>query len=153
MYDLYCLKCKKYHHHNNDKCDVLSLVPVTRRCRTLADKLFEMGIELFGVAHFTQLAVGSQNKYIINVIVELRSISQIEILGTLLAKWRIYTETYSSDRTPLVVPILAYYESYCCDGVKSADDRTQEVIDEFVQYLNDTYDADGVKSVLNFMFS
>lgn len=152
MSDLYCLKCRKYHHHNYLKCDILSLVPVTRRCKTLADKLYSMGIELFGVAHFTQKVVGSENKYIINVIVELRHISQIELLGTLLAKWRIYTETYSDDRTPLVVPILAYYETYCCDGVKSINNRVQEVIGEFVQYLEENYDADGLKSVYMLMF-
>jgi|GEM_PF-6106362 len=152
MSDLYCLKCKVYAYHNH-KCNVLSLIPVTRKCRTLADKLYELNIEPFGVAHFTQKVNGSENKYIINVIVELRYSYQIEILGTLLAKWRIYTETYSDDRTPLAIPILAYYETYCFDGVKTVDMRVQEVIDEFVQYLNDTYDADGINSVLTFMYS
>lgn len=151
MSDLYCLKCRKYHHHNYNKCDILSFVPVTRRCRTLADKLFELSIEPLGVAHFTQKVVGSENKYIINVIVELRSIAQIELLGTLLAKWRVYTETYSSDRTQLVVPILAYYETYCCDGIKSVDNRVQEVIDKFVQFLSNNFDADGLKSVYMLM--
>ena len=84
---------------------------------------------------------------------ELRRIAEIEILGTLPIKWRIYTETYSDDRTPLAIPILAYYETYCFDGVKTVDMRVQEVIDEFVQYLNDTYDADGINSVLTFMYS
>lgn len=152
MSDLYCLKCKKYHHHNYNKCDILSLVPVTRKCRNLADRLFEMGIELLGVAHFTQKVVGSENKYIINVIIELRESYQIELLGTLSAKWRVYTETYSDDHTQLVIPILAYCETYCYDGVKSADERTQEVIDEFVQYLEENYDADGLKSVYMLMF-
>lgn len=152
MSDLYCLKCKKYHHHNYHKCDILSLVPVTRRCRTLADTLYSMGIELFGVAHFTQKVNGSEN-YIINVIVELKSISQIELLNRLLPKWKIHTETYSSDRTPLVVPILAYYETYCYDGVKGVDNRVQEIIDEFVKYLSDNFDADGFKAVTTLMYS
>lgn len=153
MSDLYCLKCKKYHHHNNDKCDVLSLVPVTRRCRTLADKLYSMGIELFGVANFTQLAVDSDNKYIINVIVELRHLYQIELLDRLPKKWRVYTETYSDDHTPLAVPILAYYETYCYDGVKSADDKVKEIVDEFTQYLDDNFDAEAVKAIITLMCS
>ena len=153
MSDLYCLKCKKYHHHNYHKCDVLSLVPVTRRCRNLADTLYSMGIELFGVAHFTQLVTGSQNKYIINIIVELRHLYQIELLNRLPIKWRVYTETYSSDRTPLAVPILAYYETYYCDGTKGVDNRVQEIIDGFVLYLEENYDADGVKAVTTLMYS
>lgn len=153
MSDLYCLACKKYHHHNYHKCDVLSLVPVTRRCRTLADRLYSMGIDLFGVAHFSQKVVGSENKYVINVIIELKQITQIGILGdNFPIKWKVHTETYSSDRTKLVVPILAYYETYLYDGGKSADERTQEVIDEFIKYL-ENYDPDGVKSIITLMYS
>lgn len=153
MSDLYCLACRKYHHHNYHKCDVLSLVPVTRKCRTLADTLHSMGIELLGVGHFTQKVVGSQDKYIINVIVELRHSYQIEILGTFPMKWRVYTETCSDDRTKLVIPILAYYETYCYDGVKSVDERVQEIIDGFVQYLDTTCDPQSTKSVLMLMYS
>ena len=153
MSDLYCLKCRKYHHHNSNKCDILSLIPVTRRCRTLADTLYSLGIELFGVAHFTQLVNGSKNKYIINVIVELRDISQLIILDRLSIKWKIHSETCSDDRTKLAIPILAYYETYCDDGVKTVDMRVQEIIDEFVQYLNDTYDADAVQSIITLMYS
>ncbi|WP_238900048.1 hypothetical protein [Clostridium sp. YIM B02500] len=152
MSDLYCLKCRKYHHRNSNKCNILSLVPVTRHCRNLADRLFEIGIELLGVAHFTQLVNGSKNKYIINIHIELRHSYQIEILGRLPIKWRLYKETTSDDHTPLVVPVLAYYETYCCDGVKSVDDRVQEVVDEFVQYLNNTYDADAIQSVTMLMY-
>lgn len=150
MSDLYCLKCRKY--HNSNKCNVLSLVPVTRRCRILADTLYSMGIDLFGVAHFTQKVNGSEN-YIINVIVELKSISQIELLDRLLPKWKIHTETYSEDRTPLAVPILAYYETYHYDGVRSVDNRVQEIIDGFVLYLEKNYDADGFKAVTTLRYS
>jgi hypothetical protein len=113
-----------------------------------------MGIELLGVAHFTQLVNGSTNKYIINVHIELKQSYPTGILGDNLPniKWRIYTETSSDDRTQLVIPILAYYETYYYDGVKSVDNRVQEVIDGFVQYLDDNYDADGIKSVLTLMY-
>lgn len=153
MSDLYCLKCKKYHYRNSHKCDILSLVPVTRRCRKLADKLFELCIEPFSAGHFTQLAVGSTNKYIINVCIELRYRYPVDILENLPKRWRIHTETCSSDRTPLVIPVLAYYETYYYDGVKTVDERTQEVIDDFVQHLNDTYDADGIQSIITLMYS
>lgn len=153
MSDLYCLKCKKHHHSNYNKCNVLSLIPVTRKCRKLADKLFELSVVPFSVGHFTYPAAGSKDRYIINVCVELQPRYPIDILINLPMKWRIYTETYSSDRTPLTVPVLAYYENYCCDGVKTVDDRVQDVIDEFVQYLEEHYDADGIQSVLTFMYS
>ncbi|WP_410506269.1 hypothetical protein ACER0A_012160 [Haloimpatiens sp. FM7315] len=104
------------------------------------------------MAHFTQKVNGSEDRYIINVFVELRHSFQIEILGSFPIKWRLYTETCSSDRTPLVIPVLAYYETYYYDGVKSVDDRVKEVINEFIQYLDDTYDAAGIKSVLTLMY-
>lgn len=153
MSDLYCLRCKKYAYRNRHKCDILSLVPVTRRCRNLADKLFELNIEPLGVAHFTQNVVGSKNKYVINICIELKHSFQVGMLDRLPIKWSIYTETSSNDRTKLVIPVLTYYETYCYDGVKSVDNRVQEVIDKFVQYLDDTYDAAGIKSVLTLMYS
>lgn len=152
MSDLYCLACRKYHYRNNHKCDVLSLVPVTRQCRNLADKLYELNIEPLSVGHFTQLAVGSDSKYIINICIELQQRYSIDILRNLPIKWRIYTKTCSSDRTQLVIPILAYYETYYYDGVKTVDERTQEIIDEFIEYLDDNYDADGINSVLTLMY-
>lgn len=151
MSDLYCLRCRKYAYHSH-KCDILSLVPVTRRCRTLADTLYSMGIEPLSVAHFTQNVVGSKDRYIINIVIELRHSYPTSILGDLPIKWRIYTETSSDDRTKLAIPILAYYETYCFDGVKSADMRVQEVIDEFIQYLS-TRDAESTKSVITLMYS
>lgn len=152
MSDLYCLRCKVYAYRNH-KCNVLSLVPVTRKCRTLADKLFELSIEPFSVGHYTQLVVGSKDRYIINVCIELRHSYPINILSDLPIKWRIYTETGSDDRTKLVIPILAYYETYHYDGVKSVDNRVQEVIDEFVQYLNYTYNAEAIKAVITLTYS
>lgn len=153
MSDLYCLRCKKYAYRNH-KCNILSLVPVTRRCRTLADKLYELNIEPFSVGHFTQKVNGSENKYIINVIVELRHSYQIGILGdNFPIKWKVHTETYSEDRTPLAVPILAYYETYLYDGVKTVDDRATEVINDFIHYLEEHYDPDGIKAVLKLMQS
>ncbi|MBC2457169.1 hypothetical protein [Clostridium beijerinckii] len=65
----------------------------------------------------------------------------------------MYTETISSDSTPLAIPVLAYYETYCCDGIKTVDDRVQEVIEQFVQFLSDTYDADAVKAVITLKHS
>lgn len=152
MSDLYCLKHKVYAYRNRHKCDILSLVPVTRRCRNLADKLFELGIEPLTVAHFSQLVVGSKNKYIINVHIELRHSYPLDILGDLPIKWKYYTKTSSDDHTPLAIPILAYYETYCYDEVKSVDMRVQEIIDGFIQYLDDNYDSQGIKSVLIFMY-
>lgn len=149
MSDLYCLACGKYAYRNRHKCDILSLVPVTRRCRNLADKLFELGIEPLSVAHFTQLAVGSDYKYIINVLIELRHSYPVDILGdSLPIKWRWYSETSSDDRTPLLIPILAYYETYCYDGVKSVDDRVQEIIKQFENHLDTAYDPQSIKAVL-----
>lgn len=152
MSDLYCLKHKVYSYRNRHKCDILSLVPVTRRCRNLADRLYELGIEPLSVAHFTQQVVGSENKYIINIHIELRHSYPVGILGDLPIRWRWYKETCSSDRTPLAIPILAYYETYCYDGVKSVDNRVQEVIDEFVQYL-DTRDSEATKAVITLTYS
>ena len=153
MSDLYCLKCRKYHHSSNHKCNVLSLIPVTRRCKKLADTLYKLCIEPFSVGHFTYPVTGSENRYVLNVIVELQPKYTLNILSDLPIRWRIYTETYSSDRTPLVVPVLAYYENYCYDGIKTVDDRVQEVIDEFVQFLDANYDAEAIKAIITLTYS
>jgi len=147
MSDLYCLKCKKYAYRNRHKCDILSLVPVTRRCRNLADRLYELCIEPLSVGHFTQLVNGSKDRYIINICVELKHSYQVWLLDNLPIKWKIYTETFSSDRTQLVIPVLAYYETYYYDGIKTVDNRVQEIIDGFFQFLDNSFDADGIKSV------
>ena len=149
---LRCLKLKVFAYKNH-KCNLRSLVPVTYECRYLADRLYSLGIEPLCVAHFTQLVNGSDCKYIINVHIELKHSYPLDILGdSLPIKWRWYNETISSDRTPLVIPILAYYETYCYDGIKSVDDRVKEIIDEFVQYLDTTCDPQATKSVLMFMY-
>lgn len=147
MADLYCLKCKVYAYRNHHKCYILSLVPVTRRCRIIADRLYELGIEPLSVAHFTQPVVGSDCKYIINIHIELRHSYPAGILGDLPIKWRWYKETISEDRTPLAIPILAYYETYCYDGVKSVDVRVQEIINEFENYLN-TRDIASTRAII-----
>lgn len=152
MADLYCLKHKVYAYRNRHKCDILSLVPVTRRCRNLADTLYSMGIEPLSVGHFAQKVNGSEDRYIINICIELHHSYPIDILSNLPKKWRIYNETISSDRTQLVIPILAYYETYCVDGGNTVDERTQEIIDGFVLYLEENYDPQGIKSVLTFMY-
>lgn len=153
MSDLYCLTCKKYHHHNSNKCDIMSLIPTTRKCRKLADKLFELCIEPLSVGHFTYPVTGSKDRYVINVCAQLQPRYPINILSNFPTKWRIYTETCSSDRTQLVIPILAYYGNYCYDGVKTVDDRVTEVINEFIHYLEEHYDPDGIKSVITLMYS
>lgn len=48
---------------------------------------------------------------------------------------------------PLAIPILAYYETYCYDGVKSVDDRVQEIINEFENYLN-TRDIASTRAII-----
>lgn len=94
----------------------MSLVPVTYECRTIADKLFELGVEPLSVAHFTQLVVGSDCKYIINIHIELRHSYPVGILGDLPIKWRWYKETISEDRTPLAIldelKIIENYKSW-----------------------------------------
>ena len=122
------------------------------RMSPLADKLYDLGVEPLSVAHFTQLVAGSQYKHIINVHIELRHSYPLDILGDLPIKWRWYNETTSEDRTPLLIPILDYYETYCYDGVKSVDDRVKQVINEFVQYLDTFRDPQATKSILMLMY-
>jgi hypothetical protein len=150
--DLYCLKHKVYAYRNRHKCSPLSLVPVTRKCRTIADRLWDLGIEPLSVAHFTQLVVGSKYKHIININIELRHSYPVDILGNLPIKWRWFTETISEDHTPLPLQVLAYYETYSYDGVKSVDERVQEIINEFVQYLDTFRDPQATKSILTLMY-
>ncbi|NMM65530.1 hypothetical protein HBE96_23415 [Clostridium sp. P21] len=96
--------------------------------------------------------VGSEYKYIISIHIELRHSYPVDILGDLPIKWRWFTETISEDHTPLSIPVLTYYETYCYDGVKSVDDRVKQVIDGFVDYLDTFRDPQATKSILMLMY-
>lgn len=152
MSDLYCLKCRKYAYRNH-KCDILSLIPVTRRCRKLADKLYSMGIEPLSVAHFTQNVVGSDDRHKIQILVELRYNYPTDILGDSLPYgWHFYSETISGDHTPLPLLILSYYETFHCEVKLTVKERIKQIIEQFENYLS-TRDAASTRSVITLMYS
>lgn len=106
---LYCLSCKKYAYKAH-KCSIMSLVPITHKCRTIADKLYDLGVEPLSVSHFTTPVVGSAYEHYINICIELRKDYPSNILGDFSVGWVIHTETVSEDHTPLLV--IGYSETY-----------------------------------------
>lgn len=146
---LYCLKCGKWAYKNHP-CPILSLIPLTKECRGIADKLYALGIEPLSVSHFVQPVADSSYKYYITFCIELRKSYPVGILGDLPIKWKWYTETITEDRLPLQV--IGYAETFVFDGVLTAEDRVQEIINQFVDYLG-TRDAQATKSILTLMYS
>jgi hypothetical protein len=85
MADLYCLKHKVYAYRNH-KCSPLTLVPVKRQCRYIADKLYGMGIQPLSVAHFTHPVVGSENKHTSTIWGSLCVIYGLQIKDKIIPK-------------------------------------------------------------------
>ena len=131
---------------------ILSLVPVTHECRGIADKLYSLGIEPLSVAHFTNPVTGSAYEYYIHICIELRKGYPIDILGEVPTGWQFFTETISSDHTPLSLLVLGYTETYVWNGVLTVEDRVQEIIKQFEDYLT-TFDPQSVRSVITLMYS
>lgn len=148
---LRCLKCKKYAYKTH-KCPVLTLVPVTHECRTIADMLFDLGIEPLSVAHFTTPVTDSLYEHYITFCLELRKGYPTTILGDLPSQWNFHTETISGDHTPLSLLILGYSETFVFDGELTVESRVQEIIKEFEGYLG-TRDKQAIKSILMLMGS
>lgn len=148
---LYCLKHKVFAYRNHP-CPVLSLVPITKECRRIADILYNLGIEPLSVSHFTSPVTDSAYEHYIHICIELRKGYPINILGDLPTSWKFYTETISSDHTPLSLLVLGYSETFVWNGFLTVQDRIQEIIKQFEDYLT-TFDPDAVRSVITLMYS
>jgi hypothetical protein len=143
---LYCLKHKKQAYKTH-KCDIMSLITITKECKGIADGLYDLlGIGPLSVAHFVTPVAESLYKYYINVYLDLPRDYPINVLGDLPVGWVIHTETVSDDRLPILV--IGYNETFIYEGVKTAEDRTKDIIKQFENHLDTAYDPQAIQAVL-----
>jgi hypothetical protein len=146
---LYCLKHKVFAYKNH-KCSPLSLVPITKECRGIADKLYALGVEPLCVSHFTNYVTGSYTEHYISFCIELRKGYPTTVLGDLYSGWKFYTETVTDDHTPLLV--LGFSETFVYEGGQMVEERIKQIIKDFEDYLT-TFDPQAIKSIITLMYS
>ena len=142
---LYCPKCKKWAYRNH-KCSILSLIPITRGMRGVADKLYSLlGNELLSASCFVYPVDGSIYEHTIIIDLEFRRQISTMLLGDFPTGWVWYTQTVTDDHLPLMV--LGYSETYVWSGVFTIEDRVQQIIKEFEAHL-DTRDIEAVRAIM-----
>ncbi|OPJ65512.1 hypothetical protein [Clostridium chromiireducens] len=151
---LYCPYHKVYASKRH-QCDALKLVTITKECKGIVDRLFDLvgtGAGALSASHFVTPVIATECEYYINVYIDLPPKDfPIKLLGDFPVGWVIHTETVSSDHISILV--IAYNETFRYDGVKTVNDRVKEIIKEFEYYLDTHYDPQAIKSVLKLMYS
>jgi hypothetical protein len=141
---LYCPKCRKWAYKNH-KCSIFSLIPTTRDARPLVDKLFNLGFDLLSIACLTHPVQGSLYEHTIIVDIEFKRQYISTILGDLPVGWKYYLETVTDDHWP--ISALAYGETYVWFGFETIEERIEQIVAGFVEYL-DTRDKEALGAIM-----
>lgn len=143
---LYCLTCKKQAYKNH-KCDIMSLVAITKDCKGIADRLYELDIEIISASCFVYKATATTSTIIIDI--NLKKDSLIGLLGDLPKGWETYTEIVSADHLKLPIIILGYTETVENTRVDAQIKQITRGFEEFLQ----GFDPQSIKSVATLMYS
>jgi hypothetical protein len=143
---LYCPKHKVIVYKNKHRCPINSLVSLSKDCRGIADKLYALGIEMLSISHYTHPVADSYYEHYIYITIELAKVYSTSILGDLYNGWEWFTESSSITDDPLLV--LSYSETFVWLCELSVDERVQEIIKEFEDYLDTTRDVNATRAVL-----
>lgn len=143
---LYCIKCKKWAYRNhNPKCDIMSLIPITKEMRGVADKLYSLGFGLLSVACFVYPVQNSIYEHKIIIDIEFKKDYPDTLLGDLGIGWKWYHQTITDDHWPLMA--LAYSETFVWLGFISVEERVKEIVTAFEAYL-DTRDKTALGAIM-----
>lgn len=144
---LYCCKCHKWAYKTH-KCDVMSLIPLTKEMRPLADGLYDLGFELLSASCFTYPVKQSVYEHRITLEVELKKQYPImKILRDLPTGWKYYTEVVGTDWP---ISVLAYIETYMWPINETVEKRISQIVMELVEYL-DTRDKAALGAIMMLM--
>lgn len=150
MSKLYCMECKEFVPVRDEHdCPSEYFAAVDRELTGIVDRLYKMGIKpMFASWSATELGDVKDYKYLLTIKVDIgRRISE-SVLGELPGGWKYYWETVTPDRTKL--HMIAYVEHWYNKGLKSLDERINELIKGFEEYL-DTKDSEGIKALFLLM--
>lgn len=129
---LYCMKCKKWAYKTH-KCSIMSLIPLTKEMRPVADALYDLDcFELLSASCFTTPVQDSLYEHRITLEVEFKNPYPIKILGDLPSGWKYYTEIVGTDWK---ISVLAYIEIYVWLGFETITQRINQIVTEMVDYL------------------
>lgn len=110
--------------------------------------MHSLGIELLSAAYFTYPVENSIYEHTIIIDIELKRDYPTLLLGELLKGWKWYTQTVTDDHWPLLV--LGYSETFVWSVVLTVEDRVQQIIKAFEDYLG-TRDPKAVRAILMLM--
>lgn len=137
---LYCLACRVFAYKNH-KCDIRTVIPIKCEMRGIADRLYALELDPMSAAWFTHPIQDSLYEHGITIDIDFKYQFAPVILGDLPTGWAMYTETVTPDHLPVMV--LIYSERYVWLGFETVEQRVQEIIKEFEEYL-DTRDKDAL---------
>jgi hypothetical protein len=125
------MKCKKWAYKTH-KCPIMSLIPLTKGMRPVADALYDLGFELLSSSCFTTPVHESIYEHRITLEVELKRQYPMLVLGEIPVGWKYYTEVSGADWP---ISVLAYIETYVCTEYKTVEERIKQIVTEFADYL------------------
>jgi hypothetical protein len=145
----YCMDCKEWvYDRNTHKCPKKYWVVADKEMVGIADRLFAMGITPM-VALWTAVELGELKdyEYLLSLRIDIGERISEAILGELPKGWQYFWETVTPDKSELhMLALSERWFNFGFDG-ESVDDRIEELIREFEQYL-DTRDSEAVKALL-----
>lgn len=142
MSDLFCLRCGVYAYRNhNPKCSVMSLVPVTPVCKSIALKLYHLGLEPLSAGCFTTPIPESLYEHRITFDIEFRH--EIPPVLALPNGWNHYTEIVGTD---FQISAIGYSETFVFLGTETVSERCHQIANDFTIYLS-SLDSDALEAI------
>lgn len=147
---LYCMECKEFVPvWDEHPCPSNYYAAVDKEMTGIVDRLYRMGIKpMIAVCSAIELGDTKDFEYMLTLKIDIgRRISEA-LLGKLPEGWKYIWETVSADRTPL--HMIAYVERWYNMGFETLEERVDELIKEFEEFL-DTKDCEAIKAMLLLM--
>jgi hypothetical protein len=123
----------------------MSLIPLTKEMRPVADRLYELGFEVMSASCFTYPEQQSIYEHRISLRVEFKNQYPIKtILGDLATGWKYYTQIVGTDWP---ISILGYCKVYVLTEYETVEERIKLIVAELAAYL-DTRDKVALRSIM-----
>lgn len=142
MSDLFCLRCGVYAHRNhNPRCSIMSLIPVTPVCKSLALQLDRLSLEPMSAGCFIEHIPEALYDYRITFDIEFRH--ELPPVLSLSPNWHYYNQIVGTD---FEISAIGYSEVYAWIGIESPQERAQQIANDFSKYLS-TLDKFALRAI------
>ncbi|HEY8348805.1 MAG TPA: hypothetical protein VIM13_03115 [Clostridia bacterium] len=149
----YCTGCRKWVDEKHE-CGDGRVIAVTEGTLEIVEALLDLGLKVYKATCYVHPDMEPYRKdteYALYVCIHLGEHYPPILFHDLPEGWKYHTETSSADRTP--VEILAYVQKGCWNSREDIETRIKAVVSEFVRYLREDKDKDGIIAVLTLMWS